>query len=242
MFRKTPQYVSNQYVAPPPRQEPSSDASLNASIHNADVRTGNLDARIQQLEQQIVNFRQEMRRNRPGTSGHNAAKRRALQAMRQKKALESRVEAASNAAFNLEQIRDAKGMQQDNVDYVQGLRVANKELRVAQHSVDLDEVEDLRDDMQEALEDVSEVSNVLGRSYEVDNVDNAELEAELDEFEQDAIDYAGASHVETPSYLRPQFHQATQRPGEARPAQQTTQQHQHPGQSQQYGGPMAYRH
>ena len=112
----------------------------------------------------------------------------------------------SNATFNLEQVRDVKHMQQDNIAMVSNLKIANQEMRAAQHRVDIDEVEDLQDDMADALAEANEVQEVLGRSYDVDNVDEAGLEAELDELEEDALNYAAApgANLNTPTYLQPQ--------------------------------------
>lgn len=200
-FGKKPEYIPTTYVAPPPREQPG--PSMDQAIHNAEMRTGNLDSRIAAIETEIANCKREMQRSRPGSATHNMYKRRALHAMRQRKSLENRVAMSANAAFNLEQVRDAHQMQQDNAAMVQGLKAANQELRVAQQQIDLDEVEDLRDDMEEALADVNEVGDILGRSYDVDDVDQTELEAELDELEQDSIGFASGNALDTPSYLRP---------------------------------------
>lgn len=205
MFRKKPQYVANRYVpAPPPPQ--ASAPTIDNTIHNASMRNGSLDARIVALEAEVANHKKDMQRSRPGTATYNSSKRRALQAIRQKKSLEQRIQSSGNAQFNLEQVRDAQFTQQDNIAMVQGMKVANQELKQAQAHIDLDEVEDLRDDMEETLGDLNEVGDVLGRQYDVDNIDQTELEAELDELEEDSIGYASASaNVSTPSYLQPQY-------------------------------------
>lgn len=201
IFGKKPQLVNAPYVPPPRRDNPG--PSMDQAIHNSEMRTGSIEARIRAIDADIVNFKREMQRSRPGTATFNMYKRRALQAMRQKKSLESRVSMNSNATFNLEQIRDVKYMQQDHVSMVSNLRAANQDLRANQSKIDFDEVEDLQDDLQEAMQDASEVSEMLGRSYDVDNVDEAELEAELNEFEEDTINYAAGDDLSVPSYLQP---------------------------------------
>lgn len=197
-----PQTVPTPRVVPPPRQPQG--PSMEQALHNAEMRTGNLDARVTQLDQQIANFKREMQRSRPGTPTYNMYKRKALHAMRQRKSLESRAAMSANTAFNMEQLRDAKAMQQDNVAMVEGLRQANQELRAGSHQVNLDEVEDLRDDVADQLADVNEVGEVLGRSYDVDNVDEYELEQELEELEEDSVSYATGENLNAPSYLTPQ--------------------------------------
>lgn len=202
LFGKKPELVNTPYVAPP-RPAAHAGPSMDQAIHNSTIREGNLQARINAIEQDIINYKKEMQRCRPNTATYNMYKRRALQAMKQRKSLENRAAMTANATFNLEQIRDTKYMQQDNVSMAQNLRAANQELRAAQQQIDIDEIEDLHDDVQEALEDANEVQEVLGRSYDVDNIDETELMAELDELEEDSLNYATGEGLSTPSYLQP---------------------------------------
>lgn len=214
LFGKKPELVHTPYV-PPPRHAPAGP-SMDEAIHNGTIREGNLQARIAALDQDIINYKKEMQRCRPNTATYNMYKRRALQAMKQRKSLENRAAMTANANFNLEQIRDTKYMQQENVSMAQNLRTANQELRAAQQHIDLDEIQDLQDDMQEALEDANEVQEVLGRSYDVDNIDETELMAELDELEEDSLNYATGDSLTTPSYLQPSATEITP----ARPSQE----------------------
>lgn len=202
LFGKKPQIIDTPYVAPPSSRA-APGPSLDDTIHSSAMREGNINARIQSLETDILNHKREMQRSRPGTATHNMYKRRALQAMKQKKQLENRAAMSSNATFNLEQVRDTKYMVQDNIAMVANLRTANQDLRAAQQHIDIDQVEDLQDDMQEALGEASEVQEVLGRSYDVDHVDESDLMAELDELEEDSVNYAQGESLQTPSYLQP---------------------------------------
>lgn len=201
LFGKKPQLVHAPHVAPTPRPAPG--PSMDEAINNSSMREGNLQARIASVEQDIINFKKEMQRCRPNTATYNMYKRRALQAMKQKKSLEARAARTANATFNLEQIRDTKYMAQDNVAMASNLRAANAELRAAQQHINVDEIEDLQDDMQDILQDTNEVQEVLGRSYDVDNIDESELMAELDELEEDSLNYATGDSLSTPSYLQP---------------------------------------
>lgn len=229
LFGKKPQLVHAPHVAPPRPAAPG--PSMDEAIHNSEMRAGNIQARLQAIEQDIINFKREMQRARPGTSTHTMYKRRALQAMKQKKSLEQRLAMNTNATFNLEQVRDAKYMQQDHIAMAQNLKAVKNELVAGQQHVNVDEIEDLHDDMQEALEDVHETQEVLGRSYDVDHVDEAELEAELNELEADSMQYGTGESLATPSYLQPAAIEAPQhaapqpaqgqlpRPGYAQPEQ-----------------------
>lgn len=176
---------------------------MDEAIHNSELRTTSLEARIQKVDADILNYKREMQRCRPGTSTHSMYKRRALQAMKQKKSLEQRTSMNANATFNLEQVRDVKYMHQDNMAMVQNLKAANQELRKQQQNIDIDQIEELHEEMQDALNDANEIQEVLGRSYDVDYVDDAALEAELDELEEDALNYAAGDSLAAPSYLQP---------------------------------------
>ncbi|KAI0566763.1 charged multivesicular body protein [Gracilaria domingensis] len=201
LFGKQPQIVNAPYVQPP-RREPQGP-SMDEAIHNSELRTTSLEARIRKVDADILNYKREMQRCRPGTSTHSMYKRRALQAMKQKKSLEQRAAMNANATFNLEQVRDVKYMQQDNMAMVQNLQAANQEMRKAQQHIDIDQIEELQDEMQDALSDANEIQEVLGRSYDVDYVDESALEAELNELEEDALNYAAGDSLSAPSYLQP---------------------------------------
>merc|ERR1711933_328513 len=52
-------------------------------------------------------------------------------------------------------------------------------------AININEVEDMQDDMADLLEQAEEIQNALGRSYNTDDVDEADLEAELAAMEDD---------------------------------------------------------
>lgn len=145
-----------------------------------------------------------MQRSRPGTAAHNAAKRRAVQALKQKRMLDSQVAAASNAVFNLEQVKDVR----DQIDFQQqqaaAIKASHSALQTAQGQVDLDEIENLQDDITDTMADVNEVSESLGRTYETEPIDETELMAELEGFENEDFAAVSAAAPQTaPSYLQP---------------------------------------
>ena len=68
--------------------------------------------------------------------------------------------------------------------------------------VDLSQIEDLQDDLADMMEDVNDVQDVLGQSYGIgDDIDDADLDAELDALGDDFDDVADADS--TPAYLQP---------------------------------------
>ena len=52
-------------------------------------------------------------------------------------------------------------------------------------AININQVEDMQDDMADLLEQAEEVQNAMGRSYNTDDIDEADLEAELAAMEDD---------------------------------------------------------
>merc|ERR1719171_2531377 len=87
--------------------------------------------------------------------------------------------------FNIEQITFAQEGLKDTADTVSAMKDASKSLKKQFKAIKINEVEDLQDDMAELLEQAEEVQNALGRSYNTDDIDEADLEAELAAMEDD---------------------------------------------------------
>merc|ERR1719359_2589143 len=65
------------------------------------------------------------------------------------------------------------------------MKDANKALKKQFKAINIGQVEDLQDDMADLLEQAEEVQNALGRSYNTDDIDEEDLEAELAAMEDD---------------------------------------------------------
>lgn len=201
LFGKKPTHIPGPTYQPPPSRAPAGPGPDQA-LHNMEMRTGNLQARISQIEVELAGYKKEMARSKQGSATHNMNKRRAMQAIKQRKQLESRLAATMNNSFNIESMRDAKHMQQDNLEMVQTMKGTASELRAAQGQIDIDQVEDLQDDITDAMDEINEVQGILGRSYEVDPIDDADLEAELEGIDE-TFEYGVGQNLATPSYLQP---------------------------------------
>merc|ERR1712087_646083 len=105
----------------------------------------------------------------------------------------------------MEQIMFAQEGLKETADTVKAMKGANKELKKQFKSININEVEDLQDDMSDLLEQAEEVQNALSRSYNTDDVDEADLEAELAAMEDDPSLFfsseTDASGVGTADYL-----------------------------------------
>jgi charged multivesicular body protein 5 len=57
------------------------------------------------------------------------------------------------------------------------MKIGVKQMKQEYKRVNLDKIEDLQDELEDMMEQANEVQEVLGRSYGVPDVDEAELEA-----------------------------------------------------------------
>lgn len=195
--------MTNQpiYQRPP---APRAGASVDQAINTGAMREGQLAARIGKLEQDIAGYKREMQRNRPGSSAHTAAKRRAVNALKQKRTLDAQAASVGNGLFNLEQVKDVREQIQFQKEQASAIQASHQVLQQEQSGIDIDHIEELQDDIGDAMVEVNEVSDALGRSYDVEPVDESELMAELEGFEnEDFASVSAAAPAAAPSYLNP---------------------------------------
>merc|ERR1712146_574223 len=110
----------------------------------------------------------------------------------------------------------------ETADTVSAMKDANKQLKKQFKAININQVEDLQDDMADLLEQAEEVQNALGRSYNTDDIDEADLEAELAAMEDDpslflssagdADGMGGADYLELPSTSSEPVEAATDAP------------------------------
>ena len=78
------------------------------------------------------------------------------------------------------------------------MKQTSSELKTHMKNVDVDDIYDMQDEIQFALEDANEIQEALSRTYETpDGLDDEDLEAELDELGEDM-----GEEDEIPSYLQ----------------------------------------
>ena len=89
---------------------------------------------------------------------------------------------------------------------VAALKASNAQLKqTLKQDLDVDAVEDLTDDMADLMEDFNEINDALGRNFATpDDLDEADLDAELELLEDELEDEADvlADDTATPSYLQ----------------------------------------
>lgn len=136
---------------------------------------------------------------KPGAA-QNAIKKRALQALKQKKMYENQRDQMLQQQFTLEQTSFTANTLKDTFVQVEALKSAKAALDTQIKSFNVDSVADLQDDLQDLFDTTSEIQDVLARQYDTpEGMDDADLEAELLNLEAEMIEEEGDS--ELPSYL-----------------------------------------
>lgn len=187
------------------RKETAPPPTLDEATGKLTGRGDTLDEKIRKLDQQLIQHRETIRRTRPGPA-QDAAKRRALVVMKQKKLYESQRSQLYNQQFNVEQAAFAIQSVQDSAHTVKAMAAATKELRGALKNNDLKitNIERMQDQMQDLLDTHNEIQDVLGASYATpDDVDEGEMMDELEALEADFVDEQATAEtgVAGPSYL-----------------------------------------
>jgi charged multivesicular body protein 5 len=168
--------------------------SLSEATEAMDKRGDTLDEKIRKLDQQLIQYREQLKRTR-SPSVQNGIKQRAMRLMKQKRLYEQQREQMMNQSFNMEQANFGLQNMQDTVTTVSAMKDANKAMKQQFKKIDIDDVEDTMDDLEDLLEQNNEIQESLGRTYGVD-VDEGDLEAELDML-GDELDFA---ETEEPSW------------------------------------------
>ena len=108
-------------------------------------------------------------------------RQQALRTLQQKKMYENQRGQLQQRSFNLEQTSFATDNLRDAQVMVGAMQSSVKEMKGFQKKMNLDKVEDLRDELEDLMQDANEINEVMSRSYGVpDYLDEADLDAELD--------------------------------------------------------------
>ncbi|CAI5485930.1 unnamed protein product [Closterium sp. Naga37s-1] len=182
------------------KKEKTPAPSLTEASERINARGDSLDEKIRKLEAELVRYRDQIKRTRPGPA-QEALKARAMRVLKQKKMLEGQRDNLYNQSFNVEQVAFAQEGIKDAQATVAAMKAANKELKTQMKSVKIEDIDSMQDDMFDLMDYSNEIQQALGQSYGVpDDIDEDELLGELDALEADmGVDTADA----TPSYLLP---------------------------------------
>eukprot|EP01117_Protostelium_nocturnum_P013222 TRINITY_DN4921_c0_g1_i1.p1 TRINITY_DN4921_c0_g1~~TRINITY_DN4921_c0_g1_i1.p1 ORF type:complete len:244 (+),score=89.26 TRINITY_DN4921_c0_g1_i1:104-733(+) len=169
--------------------------TLDEATQKMDARVGVTDGKIQKLDTELRDLREKMAKVKPGTSTHNMLKQKALKVLKQRKMYEGQRDQMMNQSFTMEQVNFTSQSMKDTITTVAAMKQASTEMKKQFKQIKIEDIDNMQDELADIFEQHNEIQDSLGRSYDVGEVDESELDDELaalgDELEMD----------EAPSYL-----------------------------------------
>ena len=187
------------------------------SIRNLQVETRieSIDVKLAKLNAELTTYQTKLSKMRDGP-GKSAIKSKALKVLQQRKMYESQRDQLQQQSWNMEQA----GMMQDNLKNVMttvdAMKTTNKALKQQYGKINIDKIERMQDEMAELMEMGNDINESLSRAYDVpDDVDEAELDAELEALGDDML-YEQQSGVgeSMPGFLQDEVPQFVDEPPE----------------------------
>lgn len=186
-------------------------SSLSLSHYpQVDSRVSGIDVKLAALNSELSTYQSKMSKMRDGP-GKNALKQKALKVLQRRKQYEAQRDQLSQQSWNMEQA----GMMQDNLKNtmttVDAMKTTTKSLKKQYGKVDIDQIEHLQDEMADLMDVGNEIQESISRSYDVpEEVDEAELDAELDALGEDSMFESSVGESAVPSFMQdevspPQF-------------------------------------
>ncbi|KAJ2019467.1 Vacuolar protein-sorting-associated protein 60 [Coemansia sp. IMI 209128] len=199
------------------------NSTLKDAAKATDERVSSLDARIKKCEGELVVFRDRMQKMRDGP-GKNAVKQRAMQVLKHKKMFEVQRDQLTQQSYNMESAMLATENINNTLTAVKAMQDTSKAMKAQFKMMDIDKIEQMQYDMEDAMEQANEIQELMGRSYNTpDDIDEQDLEAELDALGDDLdLDEEIPSYLSDPMPAMPELlpeapQGPTQQPADTRP-------------------------
>ncbi|KAL2814725.1 Snf7 family [Aspergillus cavernicola] len=184
--------------------------TLEGAISSVDNRVASIDVKLAALNSELASYQSKLAKMRDGP-GKNAIKQKALKVLQRRKQYEGQREQLSQQSWNMEQA----GMMQDNLKNVMttvdAMKTTTKTLKKQYGNIDIDKIERMQDEMADLMEVGNEINESISRAYDVpEDVDEAELDAELEALGEDSLFESSMAESSVPSFMQdevapPQF-------------------------------------
>ena len=161
-------------------------------------------AKILQLDKELKGYKDKIDSTKNPAAKKNLQKR-AMELLKRKRMYENQRDQLAGQQFNIDQVAFSIDSVKATVSTVASMKVASAEMKkTLKKELNIDDIDGLADDMAELMDEFNEINEVLGQNFATpDDIDEADLEAELemlgDELEE--ADFESADAV--PSYLQP---------------------------------------
>jgi len=175
--------------------------TLTGAISNVDTHVESIDVKLAKLNAELTTYQQRMAKMRDGP-GKTAIKQKALKVLQRRKMYEGQRDQLQQQSWNMEQA----GMMQDNLKNVMttvdAMKTTNKDLKKQYGKINIDKIERMQDEMADLMDIGNDIQESISRSYDIpEDVDEAELDAELEALGEEA-EFEGLGEAEgTPSFM-----------------------------------------
>lgn len=173
----------------PVKEQPKEEPKEKKEPVNLGETSSKLEARIQELNGVIGGIDNELKEQYPKLkkakgSQANYLKQRVLMLMKKRKMYQQQVDNLLSQQFSVDQVAFTQESIQNTIETTKALRDAAELQKQEMAKIDIDELEDLRDEMDDMTYESKQIGDLLNRDYAVD-VDDDDLDAELKELDDE---------------------------------------------------------
>ncbi|KAG0655176.1 hypothetical protein C6P45_003143 [Maudiozyma exigua] len=155
---------------------------LQSKISQLDTQISQINMQLQTIQKRLSNVR--------SPAGQKPLRAQALKLLNKRKKLEQMRESLDNQDWSMTQSKMMSDTLANTMVSVNALKQSNAALKAQYGKIDIDKLEDMQDEMVELIEKGEELQDALNmnsNSLEIDDIDDAELDAELDALAEDNL-------------------------------------------------------
>ncbi|KTW25982.1 hypothetical protein T552_03256 [Pneumocystis carinii B80] len=167
--------------------------NINDVILSTEQQIQNIEKKIDKYTAELVKLRQKMRNC--SSVSLRVLKSQALTLLHQKKIYEQQKMNLQQQLLNMEQTALATDQIKNTAAVIAVMKSTSKTFQGQRFK--LSEIEKIQDNMEDMLDEVDQVNCLLARSYDLNQVDETELEAEFEALEETELEIESG----IPSYL-----------------------------------------
>ncbi|CAI1861632.1 hypothetical protein SEUBUCD646_0B05840 [Saccharomyces eubayanus] len=161
-----------------------SNQSMNQAQQSLSNRISQLDTQIAQLNFQLQNIQKSLQRS---NNKQPSLRKQALKILNKRKQLENMKDSLDSQSWSMTQAQMTNDNLQNTMITINALKQTNNAMKAQYGKIDIDKLQDMQDEMLDLIEQGDELQEVLAMNNngELDDISDAELDAELDALAQE---------------------------------------------------------
>lgn len=181
-----------------------SNQSMNQAQQSLSNRISQLDTQIAQLNFQLQNIQKNLQRS---NNKQPSLRKQALKILNKRKQLENMKDSLDSQSWSMTQAQLTNDNLQNTMITINALKQTNNAMKAQYGKINIDKLQDMQDEMLDLIEQGDELQEVLAmnnNSGELDDISDAELDAELDALAQEDFTLPTSENSlgnDMPSYL-----------------------------------------